>query len=146
MKRIIKGKRYDTFTARRVAEWENMPYATDMDWYCEQLYKKRNGEYFLCGAGNARSKYARNLGDNQWGASEQLIPMSYESAKAWAEKHMDGDAYEAEFGEVSEGDEEESVVLSVRITPTAKAMLDRLAAKTGTSKGDLVSMAIMSLQ
>lgn len=145
MKRIIKGKRYDTFTARRVAEWENMPYATDMDWYCENLYQKRNGEYFLHGAGNARSKYAKNLGDNHWGASETIIPLSYESARQWAEEHMDADDYEREFGEVSE-DDAADVILSVRVSPAAKAALDRAASISGRSKGDIVSKLLLTLK
>ena len=33
---------------------------------------------------------------------EELIPFSKEEAKEWVMMHMDGDAYEAEFGEVDE--------------------------------------------
>ena len=146
MKKIIKGKRYDTDTATTVGEWINEYYPSDFRYECETLYRKRNGEYFLHGMGGARSRYAKSAGDNTWSGGAKLMPLTYESARAWAEEHLTVTEYEREFGEVSEGDEDESVVLSVRITPTAKAMLDRLAAKTGASKGDLVSMAIMSLQ
>lgn len=36
------------------------------------------------------------------GGGEDIIPFTLYQAKCWAMEHMDGDAYEAEFGEVEE--------------------------------------------
>jgi hypothetical protein len=57
---------------------------------------------------------------------------------------MDADAYEAEFGEVSEGGEGD-VVISIRVSPAAKAALDRMAAQTGRKKGDILTELLTTM-
>ena len=145
MKKIIKGKSYDTDTATSVGEWESGSEPGDLSYVCETLYRKRSGEYFLHGEGGAASRYAEARGDSRWSGGERIMPMSYDAAKAWSEGHLDTEEYEAEFGEVAE-DGEESVVLSVRVSPAAKAALDRLAAQTGRSKGEIVTDALLALR
>lgn len=141
MKKIISGKKYDTTTARKVGEWENIADVRDFTYFCETLYRKRGGEYFLHGEGNAASKYCVDLGDNRWTGGERIIPLSYDSARTWAEEHLSVDEYEAEFGEVAE-DEAETTTITIRVTPATKAAFDRLAARTGRLKGDLLAEAI----
>ena len=143
MKKIINGKRYDTDTAIQVAEWES-GYPNDFSYFCEQLYRKRTGEYFIFGHGNAASKYAISAGNNSWAGGSALIPLTYDSAREWGEDHMDADEYEAEFGEVSEGDEGD-VVISIRVSPAAKAALDRMAARTGRAKGDILTELLTNM-
>ncbi len=41
MKKIINGKKYDTETATRLADWNNGGYCK------ETLYQKHTGEYFM---------------------------------------------------------------------------------------------------
>lgn len=143
MKKIISGRKYDTATAKSVGEYDK-GYTSDFHYFCETLYRKRGGEYFIHGEGNAASKYAESCGDGSWGAGERIIPLSYEDARKWAEEHLDADDYESEFGAVGE-DEGESVVLSVRVSPSAKSALDRAAARTGRSKGEIVTEALLAL-
>ena len=144
MKKIINGKRYDTETATLVTEWES-GYPSDLGYVCEELYKKRTGEYFIFGHGGAASKYATSAGNNSWSGGSAIIPLSYDAARQWAEGHMSADAYEAEFGEVAEGDEGD-VVLSIRVSQAAKAALDRMAARTGRAKGDILTELLTSIQ
>ncbi len=139
MKKVISGRKYDTDTATMVGEWSD-GYPRDFRYECETLYRKRTGEYFLHGEGGAMSKYAVSHGDNSWGGGEEIIPLSYDRAREWAERHLDADDYEAAFGEVSEGDED--MMLSVRVSARTKAMLDRMAAQSGRSKGDIVAEAL----
>lgn len=143
MKKIIRNKKYDTDTAKLVAEWEH-DYPSDFTYFCETLYKKRTGEYFLYGKGNAASKYAQSAGDNRWASGSTIIPLTYESARQWAEDHMDADDYEREFGVVDEGGDGD-VMISIRVTPAAKAALDRASAQTGRSKGDILSELLSAL-
>ena len=143
MKKIIGGRKYDTTTATKVGEYED-GLKSDYRYFSETLYRKRGGEYFLHGYGHGRSRYATQLGDGYWGTGERIIPLSYEDARKWAEEHLDADDYESEFGAVGE-DEGESVVLSVRVSPAAKSALDRVAARTGRSKGDIVTEALLAL-
>ena len=98
MQKIIRGKKYDTDTAKEVCCYSNnLPWG-DFDWVQETLYVKRTGEYFLHGTGGARSKYAVPDGDFIGGGSE-IIPLSEKEAKAFVEENGDTETYEKYFGE-----------------------------------------------
>lgn len=102
MKKIINGKMYNTETATEVGDWCSYLGITDFGYYEETLYKKRTGEYFLYGSGNAGSKYSESCGTNTWCGSERITPLTVDEAKAWAEDHLDTDEYIDIFGEVEE--------------------------------------------
>ena len=90
MKKIINYKKYDTETARVVGNWISGSKEED-NYRDETLYCKKNGEYFLDDKGGMCSDYHTAF----W--------IDYkEDAQEWVMLHMDGDAYEAEFGEVDE--------------------------------------------
>lgn len=102
MKKIINGKKYNTETAKAVGYWSNNYSYRDFN-YCEEtLYQKRTGEFFLYGNGGAMSKYSQSCGQNSWCGGENIIPMTENAAKKWAEKHLTTDEYEEIFGEVEE--------------------------------------------
>ncbi len=101
MKRIISGKKYDTATARLLGVYEyGCP--SDFRHMREELYQKRNGEFFLYGVGGPMSKYAESCGQNSWGGGEEIVPMTEGEAKTWAEENMTCSEYEEAFGEVEE--------------------------------------------
>ena len=138
MKKIISGKKYDTETAREIGMWTNNYMMNDLD-YCEEtLFCKKTGEYFLYGCGGARSRYSVSYGDNSWGGGERIIPVSFEAAAQWAEDHLPADKYEAEFGEVPEGDEEYTTT-SVRLPLQLHNDLKREAVKQGKSLQALIA-------
>lgn len=140
MKRILKGKVYDTDTAAEIGRWDNNCYRTDFDYCGETLYKKRTGEYFVCGEGGARSKYA--MADfGGWTGGSAIVPLSYESAREWAEEHLDAGIYEGEFGRVSEGE----AVVSARVSLAAKRALEREAQATGESQARVVERLLEGL-
>ena len=61
MNKVIRGKRYNTETAKLVGTWEaNEPENSDF-WEKEELYQKRSGEFFLIGQGGAQTKASRAL-------------------------------------------------------------------------------------
>lgn len=113
MKQIIKGKKYDTDTARKVGMASNGEGWRDFRYYEETLFCKRTGEYFLYGAGGPASRYAVSAGQNTWSGGEQLIPLTFENAREWAEKNLSADEYEAEFGEVTEDETSKVITLSM---------------------------------
>lgn len=113
MKQIIKGKKYDTDTARKVGMASNGEGWRDFRYYEETLFCKRTGEYFLHGEGGPASRYAVSAGQNTWSGGEKLIPLTFENARAWAEEHLTADEYEAEFGEITEDDSSTVVTLSM---------------------------------
>lgn len=139
MKKIINNKVYDTATAQQVGQWDNGIYGGDLDACAETLYRKRTGEFFLHGEGGARSRYAVSRGNNNWGSGEQLIPLSYDAAKQWAEEHLTSDQYEAIFGSVVEDDSRVNATFSL-----AKSTLER-ARRKSAADGVSLSMYIESL-
>jgi hypothetical protein len=143
MKRIIDGKKYDTETAYMVGQWENMYDVSNFHYYSESLYRKRTGEYFLYGEGGAMSKYAETIGQNEWQGGEKIIPLTYDNARKWAEEHLGVDVYESEFGEVSEDDT--TIAVTVRVPQSTKDAIDKLAARTGRTRGEIVSAAIAAM-
>lgn len=137
MKRIINGRKYDTETATEVHEWSDKS-PKDFDYVEETLYRKRTGEYFLRCYGGPMTRYAeRESYGSGYTYGSTIIPVSYDEARAWAEDHMTADEYEAEFGEVPEGSDEE-VVLSVRVSAATRERLRRMAAESGRSQGTVL--------
>lgn len=102
MKKIINGKKYDTDTAKEMSTYCSNHPRNDFGFYEETLYRKKTGEYFLYGSGNAASKYSVSCGDNSWSGGERIIPFTEQEAKTWAEHYCDADEYETIFGEVEE--------------------------------------------
>lgn len=136
MKRIIDGKRYDTDTAEKIG-FAKHGSTRDFEYYEETLYCKRTGEYFVHGFGHGASRYATHT-ENGWGPGENIAPMTYEQAREWAEKNLDADDYEHEFGPTSEYGDGADVVLSVRVSPFTRETLRRLSKQTGRSQGSIL--------
>ena len=131
MRKIINGRSYDTEKARFVGDWEASCERTDFNWYSEELYQKRTGEYFLHGEGRAASPYSRATGMNEWSGGEDIRPITAEEARMWAEEHLSADTYEQEFGEVAEDDSR--TVLSLTMSASLAERLRREASQAGLS-------------
>lgn len=132
MKKIINGKVYDTEKAKKVASWYSSYARNDFHYYEEELYKKKTGEFFLYGEGNAASPYSRSCGQNEWCGGEKIVPMTFAEAQEWAEKHLDGDEYCAIFGEPDE--DADDVTLGIAVSAEVAAKLRRAAAENGISQ------------
>lgn len=128
MKKIIKGKLYDTDTARRLGG----DYGGEgFSHWSEELYQKRTGEYFLYGHGGAMTKYAQALSDNSWSGGEKIMPLTFETARQWAEEHLSADTYAKEFGMPEEG--EDTAALNIQLDAALMAKLRARAAEDGKS-------------
>ena len=136
MKKIIDGKRYDTDKARMIGE-ESYSNPRDFNYWCETLYQKRTGEFFLFGEGGPNSKYAVSCGQNTWSGGAKLIPLTYDVAKKWAEDHLDADTYEETFGVIEETADRLTVTLSLPMD--AVEALKRLASQTGKTQSDIIA-------
>lgn len=71
------------------------------------------------------------------------MPLSYEDARQCAEDHLGADAYEAEFGELTE--DESQVLLGVRVSVVAQAALVRSPSETGRTQSGIVEELLLSL-
>lgn len=136
MRKIINGKLYDTATAIKVAEWANAGSWGDFSHVEEALYRKKTGEFFLHGEGGPKTQYAKRVEQNSWTVGEQIVPMTLDQAKAWAEEHLDGDEYEAVFGPVPE--DESTITAAYRIRKDTQQKLRRAAGENGVTIQQLV--------
>lgn len=107
MKKIINGKSLNTATAKLLGSW-SYSNRSDFAFCSEDLYRNNRGTYFLHGEGGPMSPYTRSEGQNSWSGDEQLIPMTEDEAKAWAEEKLDTEDYERAFGEAEEAAPEPS--------------------------------------
>ena len=101
MKRIINGKRYDTETATLMGD-AGHSYPSDFEYWREELYRKKTGEFFIHGIGGAMSKYSRSVDCNTFTGGEEIIPLTTKEAQKWVEKYLSAEEYEQIFGEVEE--------------------------------------------
>ena len=143
MKRIINQKRYDTEKAQKVGEYWNGLSKSDFNHITETLYRKRTGEFFLHGQGGANTKYAKAVGTNCWHGSERLMPLEFETARKWAEKHLTVEEYEDIFGAVTEDESRKIVTLS--LTMTAIEKLKKESSKLGMTQSDIVDMLVTKM-
>lgn len=140
MKKIINGKVYDTDKAKELGIYCSPGNWNDFNYYEETLYQKRTGEFFLFGKGNANTKYAEVIGQNCWSGGRKILPMSYEDAREWAEKHLDADEYEEIFGVVDESGAKMTVTLSIDSGKWESAK--REAAKRGCGISEYIESLI----
>jgi hypothetical protein len=101
MKKIINGKRYDTSTATLIGS-VNYSYPNDFQYWKEDLYRKKTGEFFLYGEGGPMTQYAHRTGQNQWSGGERIRPLTLTEAQEWAERYLDVEKYEQTFGVIEE--------------------------------------------
>ena len=135
MKKIIKGKRYNTLTAKKLGTNEN-PSKTDQDWWIETLYQKQTGEYFLHAQGGPMTKYGFRINGNSWVDGEELIPLEVSEAKEWAEKNLTNDIYKKIFGTPEDTDGKKLVTLSLSQFSINK--LARMATEAQKTKSEIV--------
>lgn len=143
MKRIIKGKKCNTETAKLLGEREKHNDPTAGDWYCDKLYLTKSGAYFLYGYGNWQSKYSKRFGEGRISGGDEweLFPNA-SAARQWAEENLTADDYIAAFGEPGD---DETEFIAVRISAEARAKLDAERDRTGETLGAIVDRAIMGL-
>lgn len=140
MKKVIRGRLYDTETAKEIGcTYGGGENRMDFSHWEETLYKKRTGEYFLYCFGGAMSKYGVWHG-NTGESGTAIKPLSYDEAKAWAEKALDGDEWVAEFGEPEEN--MERMTLNISVTVGAADIVKRAAQKAGKSVSEMVENLI----
>ena len=71
------------------------------------------------------------------------MPMTFKEAQEWGEEHLDGEDYCEIFGEPDE--DEEDVLLGLRVSAAAAAKLKRIAAETGKPQNRIVEELINNM-
>lgn len=137
MNKVINGKKYNTDTAKMLAQIDNRLLPNDFGYESETLYLTKSGNYFLHGKGHAKSKYGEWHGNNRgWG--EKIIPLSDEAAKIWCQENLTAEKYEFIFGKL----QEDRVKISADILLSTKEKIDKLRNDNNMSIGQLLDMLI----
>lgn len=97
MKQVINGKFYNTETAQEICSYQ-YGYPRDFDYILEELYRKKNGEFFLHTCGGPASRYRVKTGCNKYTGNQQIIPVDINTAKDFTEKNGSVDDYINLFG------------------------------------------------
>lgn len=152
MQKIINGRRYNTETAKKVAIYDSEYPRTDFRYYFEELYKKRTGEYFLYGDGNAMSPYAER--SNAMGGvvgSWSIIPLTPDKAEKWYEKAFNADEenapieiYEKEFGKNCTLDDEPKQKITLSLHKSIIKYLEELVESQGIDKSEIIENLIQT--
>lgn len=98
MKQIIKGKRFDTETSTKVADFWNGYGWSDFKYINETLYLGKEGSWFLHAQGGAMTEYADYHGNSK-SNGERIISLTSDEAAAWLEKYNHCEALEKHFAD-----------------------------------------------
>lgn len=136
MKKIINNKLYDTETAKSIGFSTANCSCSDFNYWEEELYRKKTGEYFLYGKGGPMTKYSVSHGDNSWSGGSKIIPLSFEKAREWAEENLEADDYIECFGEPT-GDDDTRQTVTITVPSDVVARLRREAEQHGKKLSDV---------
>lgn len=89
MKKIIRGRVYDTSSAAPKAIWRTHDAEVSVHYICETLYQKHSGEFFLHCVGGAGTEYAETTSYGERVHGERIIPLTLDEADAWKKAHPD---------------------------------------------------------
>jgi len=131
MKKIIKGKQYDTETARPLLSTglkSGNAKATK-----EALYYTKGQQFFLHGSGDATSRYAQETPDG-FVPGEKIIPLTEEAARSWAEEHFAEEICERTFSTLDEG----FVAFAMQVPPSVKDRFNDEKTRLGMTAGQLL--------
>lgn len=91
----IDNRRYNTKKARLLASDK---YGDGFRSCEDYLYRKRTGEYFLCGRGGPESHWAESCDDGHcYRSGSGIKPLTPAEALEWAQKHVDRDEIDRIF-------------------------------------------------
>lgn len=133
MKKVIKGAQYDTNAAKCLGNASANCLRSSFSYWEQTLYRTKSGRFFLHKEG-----FGYSHGDGSLGWGEEICPLNEESARQWAERHLNADEYEAIFGPTTE---------DARITvDLPEALLDKLDARKETERKSRSEIVIAALK
>lgn len=128
MRRIIRNKVYDTYTAKKMGTFRDPEGNGDFDYYEVSLYRKKTGEFFLHTYGGPNSQ-------------ESIMPLTYDKAQEWAEIALAEEQYKSIFfGVVDE--ETEAEALTVQLPTAIATQLKRRTDKSDQLIKEAVAEAL----
>ena len=141
MFKVINGRRYNTDSATEMARVEEYD-RTDRRWYCDTLYRKMNGEFFLFGMGDSESKYSKTISDGIKVGGFNFIPMTFYEARDWSKDNLGSEKFKEIFGlfESDKGLDKRTVTYRLSLNTLDK--IARLADESRLTKSEIIEKAI----
>lgn len=102
MKKIIKGKMYNTETAKLIGTFDSSKHPNAEEGVYEELYQKENKEFFIYGKGKEPSVLCAPNDEEYCPNGEYCHVLDEETAKEWIAWYLDADVYIELFGEPEE--------------------------------------------
>ena len=140
MKKYLNNRVYDTEKSEEIGYFENIEYRNDVSWFGETLYRKKTGEFFLHGIGNAASKYRKYVGFDSFSGDEIIIPIDYKTAEEWAKKYLSPEKYDEIFGEITA--DSENKIVTISISKSTHEKIKRNAQRKGISVSKYIEQLI----
>ena len=128
MKKVIKGKKLDTQTAKMVGT----AMIDDNKDIVETLYRTKSATYFI------HNVYSKST-TGKLEVGEDIYLVSVNEAKEWAKKWLTQSEYDRCFGDI---DSDQTVTITVNISAKAYNTLKREKELTGNTYGEIISYAI----
>ncbi|QNQ83773.1 hypothetical protein FP435_04610 [Lactobacillus sp. PV037] len=153
----LHGLSYDPEKAKFIVGYTPYISVNDNSFFTEGLYKKRTGEYFLYGEGNADSPYASyNKEYNGYQPGTKIKPLKFDEAKAYFDKYdsdeysdadgnfLEEDAvkrlYDKEFGKIEVSEAKKIKSFSLKESTTKK--IARIAQSQGKTQSEVIDMLV----
>ena len=132
MKKVIKGKKLDTTTAKMIGI---AMIDEDKD-IVETLYRTKSGAYFI------HNVYRKST-TGKLETGEDIYLISANEAVQWAEKWLTPAEYNRWFGE---GVADETVTVTVTLTSKAYNILKKEKEKTGDTYGGIITYLLETME
>ena len=87
MRKVIKGKAYDTADAHLLAQASNGRELLDSHCIVQRLFRRHGGGYFLYTQGGAATEFAEEGLFGTPVAGERIEPITFAVARKWARSH-----------------------------------------------------------
>ena len=86
MRKVIKGKLYNTETAEELASDSNGQTPGSFEYSVETVYRTKSGAFFMYGHGGAMSRY-KDFAQGMYTSGSRIIEMTTEEVIAWFARH-----------------------------------------------------------
>lgn len=80
MKKVVKGRLYNTESTKIICSWDNNLPMSDFRFCGATLHQKATGAYFVHLEGGAMSRYGKVMSDGAYGYGEDIIVISNDVA------------------------------------------------------------------
>ncbi len=97
MKKIINGQRWDTEKANLVCEISEGAVGDFRHFKAELYQTKRSKRFFLAGEGGPMTVFAHHCADGSTSGGSDIIPLSDEDARRYAEQYASTEVVEKFF-------------------------------------------------